>query len=238
MRTIIIADLHNQTEWVNDFLATQGYDRVVFLGDYFDSAGDTPYEARRTALWLKQMLKDPRNVLLLGNHDLQYVFPRNEALRVPGFHPAKARAIMDILTPAEWARFRLFHLEQGFLLSHAGICRELFARPDGQITPQWLEQRCALALDRASRGESDPVLREGGGPTKGGITWLYWDALEPIPGWNQIVGHSYWPEVRMKKVEVGSVAISENYCLDCDCRVVGVLENGRFSWTSCMVGII
>jgi len=40
MRSLIIPDLHHQTENADYWLNSQRYDRVIFLGDYFDNFGD------------------------------------------------------------------------------------------------------------------------------------------------------------------------------------------------------
>lgn len=52
MSTLIIADLHHYTENADRWLESQQFDRVIFLGDYFDDFGDNVNDARRTARWL------------------------------------------------------------------------------------------------------------------------------------------------------------------------------------------
>lgn len=51
-------------------------DFVVFLGDYFDDWGATPSDYRETIKTLQRVARDPRTILLLGNHELSYMgFP-------------------------------------------------------------------------------------------------------------------------------------------------------------------
>jgi hypothetical protein len=73
--------------------------------------------------------------------------------------------------------------------------------------------RCDLALKKAKKRVTDPILGIGedrGGLQKlGGPLWMDWDTFVPIPGINQMVGHSAGSEVR-KKIGVKS----QNYCLD------------------------
>ena len=99
MRSLIIPDFHHHTENADYWLGSQSYDRVIFLGDYFDNFGDNVGDARQTAGWLRQRMDATDDVLLLGNHDAAYLFPNLDALYCPGFTKAKARAIHEILTP-------------------------------------------------------------------------------------------------------------------------------------------
>ena len=114
MRTLIIPDLHHHTENAEHWLNSQRFDRVIFLGDYFDDFGDNVNDARRTALWLRRRMEHTDDVFLLGYHDAAYLFPECAALYCPGFTKAKARGIHEILRPEHWRRFRLATVEQGW----------------------------------------------------------------------------------------------------------------------------
>ena len=209
MRTLIVPDLHHHTHRADHWLRTQEFEHVVFLGDYFDDFGDNVSDARKTATWLRHRMENSADIFLLGNHDIPYMFPRNPFLFCPGFSKAKAVGIHDILEPAHWQRFQLAHREQGWLMSHAGFHPSMLPAEgiDG------LEQRCHLALDRASRGKTDPLLACGmdrlGRENVSGPIWLDWGSLKPIPGINQIVGHTPGNKVRDK-----ITPDSKNYCLD------------------------
>ena len=209
MRTLIIPDLHHHTENAERWLKSQRFDRVIFLGDYFDDFGDTVNDARRTADWLRQRMEQSDDVFLRGNHDAADLFPEAAALYGPGFTKAKARGIHEILRPEHWRRFRLATVEQGWLLSHAGFHPSWIA---GLNTEEILK-RCDDALRKASRGVIDPLLGVGedrlGLQAVGGVLWMDWGSLVPIPGIHQIVGHTPGAEVREK-----STPESRNYCLD------------------------
>ena len=57
----------------------------------------------------------------------------------------------------------------------------------------------------------------------GGPLWMDWDNLMPIPGLNQIVGHTPDSAVRKKITRK-----SRNYCLDVgNAAVAAILENGK-----------
>jgi hypothetical protein len=209
MRTLIIPDLHHRTDNAEHWLATQRYDRVVFLGDYFDNFGDDVNDARRTAMWLRDRIEKTDDIFLLGNHDVSYMFPSDPQLYCPGFTPAKARGIGEILRPEHWQRLRLAHAEQGRLMSHAGFHPVWIKEP----TVQWILQRCEQAMQKATRHVVDPIL--GAGEDRGGLQrfggplWMDWDNLMPIPGINQVVGHTPGDYVR-ERIKPKS----RNYCLD------------------------
>jgi hypothetical protein len=165
------------------------------------------------------------DVMLLGNHDAAYMFPNLDALYCPGFTKAKARAIQEVLKPEHWQRFKLAHVEQGWLLTHAGF------HPAWLKTPS-MEQIidcCNRAMENAGRGQADPLLGagfdRGGTQPFGGPLWLDWNSFVPIPGIDQIVGHTPGAEVREKHCKE-----SENYCLDVrNGAAVGLLDEGRIS---------
>lgn len=209
MRTLIIPDLHHKMDNADYWLRTQEYDRAIFLGDFFDDYGDDVCHAQATATWVRKRIETTEDVFLLGNHDLPYRFPDMLAAFCPGFTQPKAWGINQIFTPEHWQRFRVAHLEQGFLFSHAGF------------HPYWAEglsheellARGEQALEKAAQDEFDSLLGagldRGGNHVIGGPLWLDWETFQPVPGLNQIVGHSPGAEVREKHGKE-----SRNYCLD------------------------
>src|SRR5437763_15787976 len=82
-----------------------------------------------------------------------------------------------------------------------------------QPTVSRILSRCEKAMALAKRGKVDPILAfgevRGGLQRFGGPLWMDWDSLFPIPGINQIVGHTAGGEVRKKVTPE-----SKNYCLD------------------------
>ena len=220
MLTLIIPDIHNHTENADYWLETQQFDRVVFLGDYFDDFGDDVNDARRTALWLKKRMDsgpDGRtgsaaragDIFLIGNHDASYLFPRSEELYCPGFTKAKAKGIHEILRPEHWVRLQLAYSEQGWLMSHAGFHPVWMKEP----TIDRILNRCEQAMKKAAKQVVDPLL--GAGQDRGGLQrfggplWMDWSSLTPILGINQVVGHTPCNHVREK-----TIPGSSNFCLD------------------------
>jgi hypothetical protein len=115
-------------------------------------------------------------------------------------------------------------------MSHAGFHRDWFEEP----TIDWMLQHCAEVLRDAKRRIVDPLLGmgmdRGGSQHIGGPLWMDWCNLVPIPGINQVVGHT--PDVCVREKLKPK---SRNYCLDVgNGRVAAILEDGELeilNWT-------
>ena len=195
MRSIVISDLHQRSAWVEPYLASQTYDEVIFIGDYFDDLHDTPDDALRTAQWLKESLTKPQRIHLLGNHDIWYGYGCSYAYCSDNT-AAKKEAIDTVLAPSDWEKIALCHYSQRFLFSHAGIHERWFSHSIHGVTVDYIKKVCGMG-QHLLMGNPDPIFmagraRGGGyGRSPGGITWLdYNREFKPIDGLNQIVGHT------------------------------------------------
>lgn len=250
-KSIIISDLHNRVDWIEDALLSpllQPYNNVIFLGDYFDDFNDTPKDVTNAAKWLKQSIRKPNRIHLTGTHDLWYRFPYNRFIVASGNTEKKAYAIRSVLTQEDWNKLYLYHYEQNFLLSHAGVHinliseyifnhKDLFDKyinKELQLTTQEIidnvvRPACEEALNRVQQGYAHPWLDagivRGGRQSVGGIIWLDWIyEFKPIPDLNQIVGHT---ELNIPGEKF--IKSSMNFDLDTRSQHIGILENGRFS---------
>ena len=110
MKIIVIPDIHNHVYWIENFLKGQKYDKVIFLGDYFDDFDDTHKDAEITANWLKNSLTYDNRIHLWGNHDLDYCYPKNLELWCVGFTDEKCKTINSILKWDDWKKMKYFHI--------------------------------------------------------------------------------------------------------------------------------
>ena len=249
-RILVLGDLHNAVDRAEAILTRwrDRYDQAVLLGDYFDDFGDSPAEARHSALWLAGSLLREERIHLLGNHDLAYLFPSNHALFCPGFTAEKCRAITEVLAAAPRDRLHLAWSAGPWLFSHAGL-HPSFA---GNATPAALAEKAEALRPGLAAGRSGTWLSvgmaRGGRAAVGGITWQDWnEEFQPVRGVNQIVGHTPCPGVaRGRHLRAdGSIARSEvyatgerigpipspdtppfvsvNWCLDTDLEIVALL---------------
>jgi len=252
-RTLIIPDLHNDTDRAETIISTHGggCDRIVFLGDFFDQFHDTSADAERVARWLvKSVAEDSRRMHLVGNHDMPYLGGEMtaEVYRCPGWSLEKYRAASSVLQDLDRSKLYAAVECDGWLLSHAGFHRShLEAR-----TMEQLLLVCEEAFERALGGVPDPIFSpsraRGFGAHVGGVTWLDWSReFMAVDGWHQIVGHSPSRSVRAAystEMFVGQHRItrepvptelsnrthytSMNWCLDTQLQAVGVIEGTKF----------
>lgn len=206
-KVIVIPDIHNRINCVKQILIQESpYDRAVFLGDWFDDFGDSATSARRTALALKNSLLNPKHVHLWGNHDLGYCYDNIYAI-CSGWSHDKKTAIADIIRGNEWNLFKFFHIEQNWLLSHAGYSFHYLppVLPNNKVNLQNISnylfqqnEQASVALDTNQEHWfyrfGDSRTNNPRGVKCGGLVWADMNAeFKPIKGINQIFGHTIQP---------------------------------------------
>ncbi len=206
MKTIIFSDIHLRYKYIDEILKQESsYDKVIYTGDFFDQFGDTPAQNYEAALWVKEKLNDTKNVLIFGNHDHSYRWAGNNHAYCSGFEGIKSLAINNALTQEDWNKFKLYHIQDGVIFSHAGLDRDwfYFAAKSGFDVPiqltfenisKWLEEVSEDIKIRFAAGRSHPLMNAGrtrGGDQKcGGIIWQDFGDHIPISQLQQIVGHT------------------------------------------------
>lgn len=227
---LIISDVHHKTAKADRILKefSADYDKVIFLGDFQDDWNDDEKLAKKTAKWTKEKLEDPKNIFILSNHDQAYRWPYNDFLKCSGWTPQKSVAVNSVLTHEDWAKFKLFHYENGYYFTHAGLSPYIFGHPINGFTPEIIEKQCQEALDKAEGGMCTWYLMagqaRGGLQDYGGCTWLDFDMeFVPVPNANQCCGHTPRQEPECK---IGENSI--NWCIDCHLNYVGIIEGGKF----------
>ncbi len=230
-KILAIGDIHQapNLEQIEAAIVRENPDRVIFIGDYFDQWHDHPDHAARTARWLKKSLTDPRRVHLLGNHDLHYLWPEAAC---SGFTWDKHRFIQNVLTPCDWDRLALWHYEDDWLFTHAGLSRS-YAPPENymltaaqilasETTDAWYSLWKRQPHWIWAVGESS-----GGNAAVGGLLWCRVGRdFIPVPGLNQVFGHT--PQKAPLLIEDKN---SRNWCIDTS-QLTGpsfalVIEGGR-----------
>lgn len=204
MRTLIFPDVHHRWELVEKVIARERYDKIVFLGDYFDARGplDTLTDLRATATWLKGSLEDNRRIHLWGNHDILYGLD-SWLTYIPCYSEDKDKVIWEVLNRTDFSKLKFFTEEQGWLLSHAGLHPHF-------LPPMWKENDVTLKnvtefltaessqfSHRLMLNQSHWFITIGSrrdhsaeGVNQGGLLWCDSREFQPIEGIPQIFGHT------------------------------------------------
>ncbi len=228
MKTLVWPDVHHRTQTLKTVLKNlgEGFDKRIFLGDWFDNWNDTPQHARNAAECVKELLCDPRNVFIEGNHDTAYRY-NHPSYFINGCTLEKWKAINSVLNRFDWDRFKLYEIQDGFVCSHAGMCKEVFSHPIEGVTYVYLEEQCQRAVEAMRSHIIHPVYYDGtdngGKQPYSGITWLRWGKFRPLSGINQIVGHTILDksEVRYGRIKVSrhngkETVVQENVKVTCE----------------------
>lgn len=123
-KIIAVGDIHARRYW--EQLKTHQFDRMVFIGDYFDTLDPIPYEVQienfNNIIDFKRANPDKVTVLL-GNHDYHYI---EEMEEYSGFQRLGAPYIKEAIKNALDV-MQVCHIEENgldlYLFSHAGFTK-------------------------------------------------------------------------------------------------------------------
>ena len=119
-----IGDTHGRSAW-KEIVKDNKADKIVFLGDYFDSHGETTGEQQLNTfieiLAFKQANKE-KVVLLLGNHDYHYLFQVIQSYS--GFQRSYYKKFNSVLESAfNNNDIQLCYVVDNVIYSHAGVTK-------------------------------------------------------------------------------------------------------------------
>ncbi len=193
MKIIAIGDIHGRNAWKK--IDIGAFDKVVFIGDYVDSRTISEQDIinnLKEIIALKKAMPD-KIVLLLGNHDVHYLFypdfPQN------GFMKNSQEALTELFV-ANKDLFQVAYQVKNYLFTHAGVSKTWYgenikyfgSNPISLadiLNDMYLDEKAREVLFQAShlRGGKDP---------SGGIIWADKSETDDdyLFGYHQIVGHT------------------------------------------------
>lgn len=118
MKLLVIADLHGLSIW-ESLIKEHKPDKVVFLGDYVDSFTISDEDIVKNLQNIIEYKKNNPNTttLLLGNHDIQYLWEGN---RCSGYRKSYSEWVWALFKD-NLELFKIIHKEWYYLFSHAGV---------------------------------------------------------------------------------------------------------------------
>lgn len=219
--TIIIPDIHGRDFWRWTVAQRKEEDTLIFLGDYLDPYENEwiywsdAYKGLLDIIALKR--ENPEKVvLLLGNHDLHYLFPNLRGSRYNEYQAEKIRKTfednMDCFQMAAECKMD----ERRYLLTHAGVNKawvQKYADVFGPVDKLTADTFNSLMFKDAFVEALGDVsfLRWGSAPA-GSMVWADVEEFEwseaRLPDVIQVFGHTLQDN--------GPRIIDHSiYCLDC-----------------------
>lgn len=122
MKTVILGDTHGRPHW-KSIVANEAPDRVIFIGDYFDSYDD--YTAAEQMYNFQEIIDWKKSgqcgvALLVGNHDYHYM--RGVTEHYSGYQSGARSAIEQLLEDNK-EHMQMVYQMGIFMFSHAGISK-------------------------------------------------------------------------------------------------------------------
>lgn len=128
-KTVAIGDTHGRNLWEKIIEQESDADKIIFIGDYWDSFDISYVEQRKNFIKILDFKEDnpERVVLLIGNHDYHYL-PYTSG-RYSGYQHIHAVDIGELVGDAVGrGLMNMAYAEQGYIFTHAGT------------TNTWLEE--------------------------------------------------------------------------------------------------
>lgn len=124
LKLIALGDTHGRNNW-KQIIGSNEFDKIIFLGDYFDTHESVPIEVQivnfKEIIQYKKMSCE-KVVLLLGNHDYHYLDPTSE--KYTGYQREYENEISDLLIDAlDEKLIQIAYVWQRLLFTHAGLTK-------------------------------------------------------------------------------------------------------------------
>ncbi|WP_411823548.1 metallophosphoesterase [Leptospira sp. 'Mane'] len=225
---ISIGDIHGRSVWKN--INPGDFEKIVFVGDYADSY-DLPdeeiIENLKEIIAFKTANID-KVVLLLGNHDLMYLYPNVPNFFMGGYRSSYAKILQSIFQNSI-SLFQIAYQYRNFLWTHAGVnlgwyksnLKIIDELREKENIPEFCADVLTVMWEKGFVNELASIgpIR-GGRDGYGGIFWSdYSENLDSrngafLFGLHQIVGHSRLPDIETLKSLDGKSSITHIDCLD------------------------
>ena len=189
MKLIAIGDIHGRTIW-KDIIEAQTFDKVIFIGDYFDSKEDIDAESQMKNFIEICKLKraNPEKViLLLGNHDYHYLDGVGE--EYSDFQSDYFTYINGLVQGAfDAGLLQVSYLHGNILFTHAGITKTWCA--ENHIDLEKLPESINECFHKNRLTFRYHALQDNTSAIS--PIWVRPDTLIPdkIDGYVQVVGHT------------------------------------------------
>jgi hypothetical protein len=184
MKILTIPDVHGTDHWRSIVSEINNYDKIIFMGDYFDNwTNHWPEQGEnfQAIMAFKEMF--PNKVITLwGNHDTSYYLGEH----CSGYQPHRDIDIVDLIKAAR-KNLDAIAIFDGVIYAHGGVSA-LWMKQAGITSPTEINQ---LFLERVNFFRWVGPSGSGNNDNEGPL-WIRPYALSEngVAGYNQVVGHS------------------------------------------------
>lgn len=122
MKTIVLGDTHGRSNWKLAIYQEEPIDRVIFIGDYFDSydiSGVEQIDNFKNIIKYKENNPQVEVVMLIGNHDHHY-FPEIGYTGTSGYQSGIAPSITQVIEENRY-HLQIAYGFRDYLFTHAGV---------------------------------------------------------------------------------------------------------------------
>lgn len=196
MKIAIIGDIHGRTNWQK--IPLDNYDKIVFLGDYFDPYGlyttEQLIDNFQEIMFLKARFPD-KIITLFGNHDLSYV---NEFVNHCRFRPDVYDLMCDNFRELVYKdKLSLCCFIDNFIFSHAGFTKTWVSNSKLPLDEYYLNLDFKNSVLSGKIDKYDFILKHWSQSSYGddifqGPLWVRESSLnfDKVDDYIQIIGHT------------------------------------------------
>lgn len=220
-KILIVPDVHGRTFWHRAMELVDQVDKIIFLGDYLDPyphegiSFDLALEEFNKILEFKKEYPD-LVTLLVGNHDMHYII--NEFMNCSRRN-ISMKAQLHNLYNSNLDLFKLIHIEDNWMFSHAGVYQEWMDKY--KFTLDDLNLQTFLKSHWSAL--EDLSWFRGGYNRVGSCIWA--DIRESIehdllPEFHHIVGHTQLEANPYKDKNITCVDVRRCFILDTETKEI------------------
>lgn len=206
MKIIAIGDTHGKDYW-QTVVKENSFDKIVFIGDYFDSWDVSGRDQIDNFMQIMEFKKQNFNkvIILIGNHDYQYMKGAPHGERYSGYQSMFAKEIQDVLDHAFLHKFlQLTFAYRAVMFSHAGVTETWAKSHNLNLNQIHLLSEEINFLFRENQHIARFTAGENMDNTGDDVTqspiWVRPNSLEidHVKGLTHVVGHTRFKEVTKK----------------------------------------
>ena len=150
MRTLCIGDIHGRSNWKLAIHQEEPVDRVIFIGDYFDSfiiSGLEQIHNFKEIVHYKKTNPQVEVIMLLGNHDMSY-YPGFTDTAISGYQHRMAPSIQQVVEENK-EHLQMAYGFREYLFTHAGVSPSFMDREFG--VDNWSKESIVVDLNELLR---------------------------------------------------------------------------------------